>query len=155
MTRKTLLVVSHSRTGATARMLDAVLRGARDPEVGGVDVVVRDAFAAGPEDVLAAQGIVLGTPERFGYMSGAMKDFLERIYHPCLDHTQGLPCALFVRAGNDGRGAIASMERILTGLRWRQVLPPVLLVGEGDEARLADCVQLGQTFAAGLEAGIF
>lgn len=156
MTRKTLLVVYHSRAGATARMLESVLRGARDPDCGGIDVVVRDAFAAGPEDVLGAQGIVLGTPERFGYMSGALKDFLERIYHPCLEHTQGLPYALFIRAGNDGRGAVSSIERIVTGLRWREVAAPVVMVGEVEEdARLQDCLQLGQTLAAGLDAGIF
>jgi len=107
MERKRLLIVYHSQSGSTRRMLDAVLRGAGDTAVEGVDCVVREALAATAEDVLAAQGILLGTPENFGYMSGALKVFFERIYYPCLEHTQGLPYGLFIRAGNDGRGALA------------------------------------------------
>ena len=155
MERKRLLVVYHSQTGSTRRMLDAVLRGAGDPAVEGVDCVVREALEATVDDVRAAQGILLGTPENFGYMSGALKVFFERIYHPCLERTQGLPYALFVRAGNDGRGALSSIERIVTGLRWRRVAAPVILAGEFDPARLADCEELGLTMAAGLEAGVF
>ncbi len=152
---KRLLVVYHTQSGTTARMLAAVLRGARDPAIAGVDVLVRRALDATAEDVLQAQGILLGTPENFGYMSGAMKYFFDRIYYPCLESTQGLPYGLFIRAGNDGRGALGAIERIVTGLRWRQVAPPVLMVGEFVEARLAACEELGQTLAAGLEAGIF
>lgn len=152
---KRLLVVWHSRTGHTGQMLEAVLRGARDPALDGVECVVRDALDATPEDVRAAHGIVLGTPENFGYMSGALKMFFERIYYPCLDHTQGLPYGVFIRAGNDGLGALASIERIVTGLRWRRVAAPVIVAGDWDPARLAQCEELGQTLAAGLDAGVF
>lgn len=155
MSRKHLLVVYHSQSGGTARMLEAVLRGARAEEESGIGVVVREALAATSDDVLAAQGVLLGTPENFGYMSGALKVFFERIYHPCLDHTQGLPYGVFIRAGNDGRGALASIERIVTGLRWRRVAEPVIVAGELVETRLADCEELGLTLAAGLGAGIF
>lgn len=152
---KRLLFVWHSRTGHTRQMLEAALRGARDPAITGIDCVVRDALEATPEDVWEADGIVLGTPENFGYMSGALKMFFERVYPPCLERTQGKPYGVFIRAGNDGRGALASIERIATGLRWKQVLPPVIIAGDFDPARLVDCEELGQTFAAGLEAGVF
>jgi NAD(P)H-dependent FMN reductase len=117
--------------------------------------VLLDAFAAGPEDVLSANGVILGTPARFGYMSGAMKDFLERVYHPCLDRTPGLPWALFVKGDTDTSGAAASVERIVAGLRWRRVLPVLEVVGPitGEAAEAAQ--ELGGAFAAGLEAGIF
>ena len=88
-------------------------------------------------------------------MSGAMKFFFETIYYPCLDHTQGLPYGLFIRAGNDGQGALTSMTRIITGLRWRQVAAPVIIAGEFDTARLADCGELGMALAAGLDSGVF
>lgn len=152
---KRLLIVYHSRSGHTASMAEAAIAGARDPEVSGVDVVVRDALAAEPADVLACDAIIIGTPENFGYMSGAIKMFFETIYYPCLEHTQGLPYALVVRAGNDGQGALTSMQRIITGLRWREVAPAVIAAGEFDPACRDDCRELGMSLAAGLEAGIF
>ena len=155
MSDKRLLVVYHSQTGGTRQMLDAVLRGAADPDCGQPALVLREALQASVEDVRAAHGILLGTPENFGYMSGALKDFFDRIYYPCLEHTRGLPFALFIRGGNDGSGAVSSVRRIVTGLGWREVAPPVIFAGAVDEARLGECEQLGQTLAAGLSAGIF
>ena len=115
MSTKRLLVVYHSQTGTTRRMLEAVLTGARDPDCGDIEVVVREALQTSAEDVLAAQGLILGTPENFGYMSGGLKDFFDRIYYPCLEHTRGLPYGLFIRGGNDGTGARSAIERIVTG----------------------------------------
>jgi multimeric flavodoxin WrbA len=136
-------------------MLDAVIAGACDPSVSGIEVCVRAALAASADEVRGAAGILLGTPENFGYMSGALKDFFDRIYYPCLDHTQGLPCGLFIRAGNDGQGARTAIERLITGLRWRAIAPPVILNGELTATGLAECALLGQTLAVGLEAGVF
>ena len=150
-----LLIVFHSRSGATQALADAVIAGATSDDIDGVEVRVRRAFDASADDVRWADAVVLGTPENFGYMSGALKDFLERIYYVLLDDTPGLPYALFVKGGHDGEGAIRSVERIVTGLRWRSVLPPVLAVGELDDDALERCHELGLTLAAGLEAGVF
>jgi multimeric flavodoxin WrbA len=136
-------------------MAEAVIRGATHIDVDGVEVRVKTALDADADDMLWADGFILGTPENFGYMSGAMKYFLDRIYYPCEGKISGRPWALFVRAGNDGTGAISSIRRILTGLAVREVQEPVLIMGEFDEARLADCEELGLTMAAGLEAGVF
>ncbi len=136
-------------------MADAVIDGARDPAVAGVDVDVRTALEASADDLLHADAFILGTPENFGYMSGAMKYFLDRVYYPCEGKIGGRPYALFVRAGNDGSGAITSLRRILSGLAVREVQEPVLIAGEFDESRLEDCRELGLTLAAGLEAGVF
>jgi multimeric flavodoxin WrbA len=136
-------------------MAEAVIRGATHVDVDGVEVRVKTALDADADDMLWADGFILGTPENFGYMSGAMKYFLDRIYYPCEGKISGRPWALFVRAGNDGTGAISSIRRILTGLAVREVQEPVLIMGEFDEARLADCEELGLTMAAGLEAGVF
>jgi multimeric flavodoxin WrbA len=152
---KHLLIVSHSQSGTTARMTDAVVRGARHPDIDNVELRVQPALDADAEDLLWSDGFILGTPENFGYMSGAMKYFLDRVYYKCLDQVDGLPFALFVRAGNDGTGAISSIRRILTGLSVKEVQEPVLIAGEFDETRLGECEELGMTMAAGLEAGIF
>lgn len=152
MAPKKLLVVYHSQSGNTERMAQAVIRGAR---IDGVELRVKDALEAGPEDLLWCDGLLLGTPENFGYMSGALKYFLDRVYYPCLERVEGLPYALFVRAGNDGSGAVSSVERIVSGLALRAIQPPLVIAGEFDEARLAECEELGMTLAAGLEAGVF
>ncbi len=137
------------------RMADAVIRGARHADIDGVDVRVKTALDADAEDLLWADAFILGTPENFGYMSGGMKYFLDRVYYPCEGKLNGRPWALFVRAGNDGTGAISSVRRILTGLAVKEVQEPLLIKGDFDEARLADCEELGLTMAAGLEAGVF
>lgn len=136
-------------------MAEAVIKGARHPDIEGVDVRVRDALEATADDVIWANGLILGTPENFGYMSGAMKYFLDRVYYPCEDKLRGMPYALFIRAGNDGSGAISSITRILTGLSVKQVQDPLLIAGEFDEQRLAECEELGMTMSAGLESGVF
>lgn len=136
-------------------MADAVIAGARNNDIDGVEIRVRSALDAGAEDLKWCDGFILGTPENFGYMSGAMKYFLDRVYYDCEGKVNGRPFALFIRAGNDGSGAITSLRRILTGLGVREVQEPVLIAGEFDESRLAECEELGLTMAAGLEAGIF
>jgi multimeric flavodoxin WrbA len=150
-----LLVVYHSRSGGTQTLADAVIAGATSDEIDDVEVRVRRAFDATSDDVRWCEGIVLGTPENFGYMSGALKDFFERIYYDLLEETRGLPYALFVKGGHDGEGAIRSVEKIATGLAWKSALAPVLVVGTIDEAAVERCHELGITFAAGLEAGVF
>ena len=152
---KHLLIVYHSQSGMTSRMAEAVIKGAKHPDIAGVEVRVRDALEALPDDVLWADGFILGTPENFGYMSGAMKYFLDRVYYACEDKVGGIPYGLFVRAGNDGTGAINSITRILTGLSVKQVQEPVLIAGDFDDSRLTECEELGMTLAAGLESGIF
>jgi len=152
---KHLLIVYHSQSGTTSKMADAVIKGARHPDIEGVDIRVRDALEASPDDVMWANGFILGTPENFGYMSGAMKYFLDRVYYPCENRIGGMPYALFVRAGNDGTGAISSITRILTGLSVKQVQEPVLIAGDFDDSRLSECEELGMTMAAGLESGVF
>ena len=136
-------------------MADAVIRGARHPDVENVEVRVRSALEASAEDLLWCDAFILGTPENFGYMSGALKYFLDRVYYACIDKIDGKAYALFVRAGNDGTGAITSVSRILTGLAVREVQEPLLIAGEFDEDRLGECEELGMTMAAGLEAGVF
>ena len=150
-----LLIVYHSQSGTTSRMAEAVIAGARDPAVEGVEVRVLEALDAGADDLLWCDGFILGTPENFGYMSGALKLFLDRVYYEVIDKVDGKPYALFVRAGNDGTGAITSVTRILTGLKVREVQAPLLIAGEFDKARLDECTELGLTMAAGLEAGVF
>ena len=149
---KTLLIVYHTGGVKTAKMAEAVERGARTEE--GVRVVMKRCADAGPEDVLIADGLILGTPENFGYMSGMMKDFLERVFYACEGKIEGRPWALFVGAGQDGSGAVTSVERIVAGLRLRKICDPIVVVKELKPEQLVDCEELGAAMAAGLAAGI-
>jgi multimeric flavodoxin WrbA len=150
-----LLVVHHSRTGGTRALTEAAVEAAGDATGPGFGIRVVGAFDAGPEDVMGASGILLATPARFGYMSGALKDFFERIYHPCLEQTRGLSYALLVKGDTDTNGAVTSVTRIATGLAWRLVLPPLEVIGEVGEEQRRAAAELGATLAAGVEAEIF
>jgi len=150
-----VLVVWHSMTGGAEALADALTDGASDVSIEGVDVVCRRALDAGVDDVLAADGYLLATPENFGYMAGAMKDFFDRVYYPCLDRTRSRPYGLVVRAGSDGTGAVSAVTPLATGLGWRPVLAPVIASGDLTEEHLAAAREMGGTLAAGLSAGIY
>lgn len=159
MTRR-LLVVHQSRTGGTLALVDAAVAAARDPalaELGEpVEVAVRPALEAGVDDVLTADALLLATPENFGWMSGALKHFLETIYHPCLDQTRGRSWALIVKCRDaDGSGAVSSVQRIVTGLAWREVAPPLIVRGDVTEEAEEAASELGATLAGGLAAGLW
>ena len=153
-----LLVVRHSRSGSTDRLVDAFMAGTRlalEEDPGAVVVEVIGCFDVRVEDVLGAAALALATPANFGYMSGAMKDFFERIYHPCLELTVGRPYVLMVKGDTDTTGAITSVEKIVAGLQWKSVLPTLSVVGDITPSDLESATELGATLAAGLGAGIF
>ncbi len=148
-----LLIVVHAPSPNTRRLFDAVVAGAGESD--DVDIVAKSPFETEPADVLEADGIILGTTENLGYMSGALKDFFDRNYYPCLEETQGRPYCLFIRAGHDGTGTKRGVETIVTGLRWRAVQEPIILRGDWQDEFVDQCHELGAAMAAGLEAGIF
>ena len=157
---KTLLVIQAGHAGGRIeRLVAAVLEGAAQvaPELGPEAPAVRcvPALQASPADVRAASAVLLATPEHFGYMSGALKHFFDTTFYALEPHTVGLPYALLVSAGQDGTGTLASVERIVTGYRWKLVAPPLLVVGEPAADHLAAARELGAALAAGIAVGIF
>ena len=145
--------MAHAPSENTLSLRQAAERGALGET--GIDVQVVAPLQAGPDDVLAAQAVILGTPENLGYMSGALKDFFDRSYNPLLERTQGLPCAVYIRAGSDGTGTRRGIETILTGLRWKLVQEPLVCRGPWQPAFVDQVEELGMAMAAGLSAGIF
>lgn len=152
---KKLLINVHCPSSNTRKLRDAMVQGASHPDIDGIELRVTEPLKAQAEDVLWADAILLGTTENFGYMSGAMKDFFDRVYYPCLEKTEGLPYAIAIRAGLDGSGTRTAMERIITGLKWRAIQEPLISQGPFQENFLEDWETLGLTMAAGLEAGIY
>ena len=146
----TLLIVHHTTSPPLHAMLDAVVSGATDRRIQGVDVVVRAALAATAVDVLAADGYVLGTPANLGSMSGALKHFFDTVYYPCLEDTKGRPYALYVHGNNDTTGAVRGVEAITTGLQWKRARPPLSVLGSPSKEDLGARWELGASRAAGL-----
>lgn len=161
----TLVVIWHSRTGATRSLVDALLAGAAtEPAVQARALPVAEADAA---DVLTADLVVFAAPENLGALSGAMKEFLDRGYYQWLDRTNGKPWASVIAAGSDGSGAQRQLERIATGLRLRRVAEPLVVNTQAQSperilapkrlppAELARARELGAALAAGLALGIY
>ena len=146
----TLLLVHHTPSPAVHAMVEAVVSGARDPQIEGVELVVRPALTTTAVDALEADGYLLGTPANLGYMSGALKHFFDQIYYPCLDATVARPYGVFLHGNNDTNGALRSIETIVTGLRWRRAAEPVSVVGHPSPADQERCLELGAAVAAGL-----
>jgi multimeric flavodoxin WrbA len=154
-----LLVVHHSPTPALAALVDAVLAGARDDEIEGVDVVARPALEATASDVLGADGVLLGTSANFGYMSGALKHFLDTVFLDVGgslsdDGSAGggaggrLRWGLWVHGRYDVTGAVRSVESIVQALPWRRAAPVLEVLGDVDDAALGSARELGATLAA-------
>ena len=150
-----LLVVTHCPSANTERLREAALDGIRSLSVNNLQIDSRSPQTAHSADVENCDGILIGTTENFGSMAGLTKDFFERIYYPCLETRQGLPAALYIRAGEDGSGTRTGIEKILTGLRWKLIAEPLILRGSY-QAEFNDQVsELAMTMAAGLDAGVF
>ncbi|MEE3169568.1 MAG: flavodoxin family protein [Pseudomonadota bacterium] len=152
--QKKLLVVAHAPSPNTLKLRQSVVDGARHEDIEKVEVRVLAPLEAGPEDVMACDAIILGTTENLGYMSGALKDFFDRSYYPCLEKTEALPFACYIRAGHDGTGTRRAIESITTGLRWKRIQEPLICRGDYRDEFEEQCRELGLYVAASLDAGL-
>ncbi|MFL5295831.1 MAG: flavodoxin family protein [Phenylobacterium sp.] len=162
---KTLLIVWHSRTGGARQMAEAAARGAGgEPQV---RLRMAGAAEAQPDDLMAADGYLFVCPENLASMSGAMKEFFDRCYYPCLERLNGRPYAAMICAGSDGTSAARQLARIALGWRLKPIAEPLIvnvaaqtpeaILAEKrlDTAQLAPCETLGAALAAGLAMGVF
>ena len=143
-----LLVVHHTPSPNLQAVLEAVREGVGMVEE--VELDVRPALSAGAADLLAAEGVLLGTPANIGYMSGALKHFFDTVYYPCLDATVGLPYGVYVHGNDDTAGALRSISTVTGALRWKQVAAPLSLVGSPGPADLEAARELAATVAVSL-----
>ena len=150
-----ILIIYHSQTGNTQKMAKSVARGS--DSINNVHVVLKRASEATLEDLMECDGLALGSPEYFGYMAGMIKDFFDRTYNEARGRKEIFkkPYVVFISAGNDGSGALSSIERICIGYQFKKVYEPVIAKGEINQDILTRCEELGKTIAAGCEAGIY
>lgn len=150
---KNLLIVYHSQSGNTQQLAQAVLTGCQRES--GIESNLVQAFDAGLKDLIWADGLLFGTPENFGTMSGALKDFFDRTYYPAEPHKLNLAYGLFISADNDGTGAVRDIDRIVKGYPLRKISEPLIATGTITPEHLQQAEEFGQAMAAGLALGIF
>ena len=177
---RSLLLVWHSRTGASRQLAAAAASGARaslsdsrtemrqdgtpaaEPRIDCVHARRVDA-----QRMCAASAYIFVAPENLASLSGVMKDFFDRTYYGVLGRVAGRPYAVIIAAGSDGQGAARQVERIATGWRLKAVSPPLIVItrAQTPEAILAPkrvgaadlgrAAELGAAMAQGLAMGIF
>lgn len=150
---KRLLVVHHSQSGSTERLAHAAVAGAR--EEAEVEVRWLRAAEAGAADLAWCDALLLATPENFGFVSGGLKEFLDRTFYAASAQQLNRAVALIVSAGNDGSGAVRQLARILQGYPLREVAEPLIVRGEPGAADVERAADAGRALAAGLALGIF
>lgn len=161
MAETALLIVWHSRTGAS----EAAARAAADGA--GPSARLLRCEEAGAGDFLTARSFLFCGPENLAGLSGAMKEMLDRLYYPLLGHIEGRAYASIIAAGSDGSGAQRQLDRIVTGWRLRRVADPLIINLDAQtpvailapkslsQGSLAACRTLGATLAEGAGLGLF
>jgi multimeric flavodoxin WrbA len=131
-------------------MLEAVVAGAKDPAIEGVEVICRPALTVSPVEMLQADGYLLGTPVNLGYVSGALKHAFDQSYYPLLGASRARPFGAWLHGNEGTEGAERALDGIATGLGWMKVARFVVVSGKPGKADLEACRDLGATVAATL-----
>lgn len=148
-----LLIVYHSQSGTCAELARAACEGAGREE--GVNTLVRRSWDAGADDLCASGAVLLVAAENSATLCGGMKDFLDRTFYPAIAAGLVIPYGLLLSAGNDGRGALAQVQRIFRGIPFPEAVEPAILRGEISPAHREQALEMGEAFAAGLAMGVF
>jgi multimeric flavodoxin WrbA len=154
-----LLVIWHSRTGASKGMAHAAAEHADARRMRAQDVT--------SQDLLGAAGYLFVCPENLASMSGAMKEMFDVNYYAVLGKIEGRPYATIIAAGSDGEGAQRQIDRIATGWRLKRVADPMIVNFSAQTPEeiwrekvpsaktLSECRELGEAIAEGIALGVF
>ncbi len=151
---KQILSIVHTPSVNTSLISKSVIKSLKNQKLN-LKIKFLKPLEASSEDVFDADGILLGTTENLGSMAGATKDFFDRTYYEVIDKKEGLPIAVWIRAGHDGTGASRQIQSIVNGLKWKLVQEILVCKGSWDEKFIGDCVELSLGFAYGVEQNIF
>ena len=154
MKKKNILFIHHSPSENTKK-LSKLVETKITNVTPNVNLTILNLIEANTFYFREIDGVIIGTTENFGYMSGLTKDFFDRCYNDLKDKTEGLPIIYYIRAGLDGEGCKVALNKILIGLRWKQVLPPLVLRGSWQKDYLKQLEKFVLTFASGIEIGIY
>lgn len=124
-------------------------------ETSNLSVSIKSPFETNAEDILNADGLLIGTTENLASMAGATKDFFDRTYYDLIEKKAGLPTAIWIRAGHDGTGTLMQFNSIIKGLRWKLVQDILICKGNWNEKFIDQCTELSLGLAIGLETNIY
>ena len=153
-TDKKIIFISHSPSKNTKTLSDIVFNTVNSNDLN-INIELFSPLEISSESIKKSDGVIIGTTENFGYMAGATKDFFDRCYNELLDNTQGLPVFYYIRAGLDGEGTVRAIDKILLGLKWRQVLKPIVLRGNWNNNFKNKVAEASLNFAIGIQEGIY
>lgn len=152
---KNLLIIAHAPSPNTRKLAKTALLGASHPDVGDINVMAMSPFDVQVKDVLEADALIIGTTENIGYMAGATKDMFDRCYNDWLEQKEGMPVAIYIRAGLDGTATKKALTSIISAQRWRLVAEPLILHGTWQESYQNEVQDMAVGLAIGLDSGIF
>ena len=154
MKLKNILFINHSPSTNTIKLSNhiEILTKELNPDI---NLISLNPFETTINSFQSIDGVLIGTTENFGYMAGATKDFFDRCYEKLIDKTDGLPVFYYIRAGLDGEGSQVAINKILKGLKWKQVLPPLILKGAWSNNFLDEVEEKALIFINGIEMGIY
>jgi len=107
------------------------------------------------EDVIQADGIIICSPEYFGYMCGAIKDFFDRTYYLARAIELNKSYALVICCENDGTGTERSIDTIARGYILKKALDALIIKEKNISVQIDEARELGIGFATGIKLGIF
>jgi NAD(P)H dehydrogenase (quinone) len=151
--RLQILVIYDSKTGNTENMAFAVAEGAR--EVEGIDVQVKKVDKATNEDLLKADGIIVGSPTYYGQMSSKIKAMFDESVK-IHEKLEGVVGAAFTSSGGVASGAETTIISILEAMlvhgmiiqgRARSGHYGAAAVGKPKEQDIERCRELGRMAA--------
>ncbi len=151
---KNLLCIIHCPSENTNLIKNKIVKNIINQKLQ-INLTTLTPYEAQADDVLKADGLILGTTENLASMAGTTKDFFDRSYYPLLNKSEGLPIVIWVRAGHDGTGTVKQLTSIITGLKWRLVQEILVCKGEWNDSFVEECVELCLGFAIGIESNIF
>ena len=148
-----VLVVYHSQTGNTEMMAEAVAEGAG--KVPDVEVTLKKAGEATPDDMLAADAVIMGSPVYYGTMAAELKSLIDRsvCHHGKLDGKVG---AAFASSGAAHGGNETTIMDIVKALLIHGMIVQgessgdhygAVAVGAPDDEALDSCRRLGRKAA--------
>ncbi len=158
MIDKTLLIIAHTpsvNTQILADRLSEQMNNQGQESQYNFRIVQKSPQDTMAEDVLSADGVILGTTENLAYMAGLTKDFFDRCYYDLLEQKQGMPYAIYIRAVHDGTGTRRALESINNGLKWQMIQAPLILHGKWNEDFIQQVNELGMAMVVGMDMGIF